>query len=95
MPNDNMVARFENWGYSSDFAVFIGMLEMLGGLLVIIPRLSAYGSVLIGTIMIGAVYTHINTGIGSAMFAAIYLLMAIGLGFLRYDQTWKPWRRGM
>ena len=83
MPNDNMVARFENWGYSAEFAVVIGVLEMLGGLLVLIPKLAIYGAILIGILMLGAIYTHLSTGIGSPLFAFIYLAMAVGLGICR------------
>lgn len=83
VPNDNMVARFENWGYSVEFAMIIGVLEMLSGLLVLIPRLSVYGAILIGVLMTGAIYTHVSTGIGSPLFAFIYLAMSLGLGICR------------
>lgn len=82
-PNAAMVERFEAWGYSAGFARLTGVLEMLGGLLVLIPGLAAYGAVILCMVMIGAVYTHLSTGIGSPAFALVYLVMAALLLWLR------------
>ncbi|MCG8506977.1 MAG: DoxX family protein [Sphingomonadales bacterium] len=92
LPNDNMVARFENWGYTAEFASLIGVLEILAGLLVLVPRTALYGAMLIGVLMTGAIYTHLSTAIGSPLFAIIYALMAVALGILRYGVAIKPKR---
>lgn len=78
-PGTNMVKRFENWGYNADFALLIGILEILGAILILIPRVTIFGAGLIIILMIGAIYTHLSTGIGSALFAFIYLAMAIAV----------------
>jgi len=90
LPNDNMVARFENWGYSAEFAILIGVLEMFAGALVLVPRVALYGCITIIVLMVGAVYTHLSTAIGSPLFAVIYALMAVALGTLRYEVAFKP-----
>lgn len=70
-------AKFESWGYTADFVLLIGILELLGGILVLIPRMAFYGAVLLAAIMAGAVYTHFSTGIGSPALAVILLTMAV------------------
>lgn len=88
-PGEMMLKRFANWGYSPDFTVLIGLLETSGGLLVLVPATAAFGALIIGIVMIGAVWTHISTGIGSPVFAVVYLVMAGGLGVLRFsDAGW-------
>jgi len=76
-PGPNMIKRFENWGYNADFALLIGVLEILGAILILIPRMTILGACIIIVLMMGAVYTHLATGIGSPLFAFIYLAMAI------------------
>ncbi len=88
-PNDGMIRRFENWGYSATFATIIGVLEMLSGLLLIIPKTAFYGGIALGILMLGAVYTHLNTGIGSPLFAVIFLILAGLLAYLRFEKRYR------
>ncbi len=83
MPNESMLNRFESWGYSANFTVLIGLLELAAGILVLIPRAAFYGAIVIVVLMLGAVYTHVSTQIGSPLFAIIYFGMAVGLIFQR------------
>jgi|SRR5262245_38843301 len=50
--------KFTRWGYPDGFYMVIGALEALGGLLLLVPRLTSYGATLLGAIMIGAAATH-------------------------------------
>lgn len=92
LPNDNMIRRFENWGYSESFAILIGILEMLGGLLVFIPKTAFYGALLLSVVMVGAIATHLLTGIGGPGFAIISLLIAVAVGGLRFGERVKGQR---
>ncbi len=92
VPGESMVNRFENWGYTAEFATMIGLLELLSGLLVLIPRCAFYGSCLIIVLMSGAIYTHVSTAIGSPLFAVVYLLMAAVLGAIRFNEAVKAFR---
>ncbi|MEM9532354.1 MAG: DoxX family protein [Pseudomonadota bacterium] len=83
-PGETMIRRFENWGYSPQFAVLIGVLELLSGLLVLVPRTALFGGTLIVVLMVGAVYTHLSTGIGSPLFAFIFIGAALMVAFLRF-----------
>ena len=88
-PGEMMLKRLANWGYSPEFTMLIGLLETTGGLLVLAPATADFGALIIGIMMIGAVWTHLSTGIGSPLFAAIYIAMAATLGVLRFpDAEW-------
>jgi uncharacterized membrane protein YphA (DoxX/SURF4 family) len=84
-----MLKRLANWGYSPEHTMLIGLLETTGGLLVLAPATADFGALIIGIMMIGAIWTHLSTGIGSPLFAAIYIAMAAALGVLRFpDAEW-------
>ena len=90
-PSQSMIARFEAWGYSPEFCVFIGIVEVAGGLLVLWPKTAFYGALLLTFEMIGAIWTHLSTGIGSPLFAFLYLAMAVVLLVLRRKVVyWLP-----
>lgn len=90
-PSSGMIARFEAWGYSPGFAVFIGLVELAGGALVLWPRTAFYGALLLILEMIGAIWTHFSTGIGSSLFAFLYLGLAAALLVLRREDVyWLP-----
>ncbi len=82
-PSPALVERFESWGYSGGFARIVGMLEITGAVLGLVPSLAAYGALLISTVMIGAIYTHLSTGIGGPATAAQMLVLAGALIALR------------
>ena len=50
--------NFERWGYPDGFYMVIGALEIAGGVLLLVPRLSSYAAALLGAILIGAAATH-------------------------------------
>jgi uncharacterized membrane protein YphA (DoxX/SURF4 family) len=87
MQTEQMVKSFEGWGYSSGFVLMIGLLEALGGLMLLVPRLAFWGGGMLVVVMAGAVYTHISTGIGSPVMAIVALALAGAAGFLRKDKA--------
>lgn len=90
-PSPGMIARFEAWGYSPEFAVFIGIIEVAVGLLVLWPKAAFYGALLLIFEMVGAAWTHLSTGIGTPLFALLYLAMAAVLLVLRRKEVyWVP-----
>ena len=86
-PGPGMVRRFEAWGYGTGFATVVGIVELLGGLLILVPKTRRLGAGLIVIDMVGAIYTHLRTGIGSPVLAAIYLVLAAGIVLLRRETT--------
>ena len=88
-PGSGMVRRFEAWGYGAGFATVIGIVELLGGLLILVPKARRLGAGLIVIDMVGAIYTHLRTVIGSPVLAGVYLALATGIVLLR-RQTRTP-----
>ncbi len=80
-------ARFKEWGYDPDFAVTVGIVEILVGLLLIFPRSTTIGSVVGFVVMLGAIYTHLSTGIGKPWFAIILAIICLLLVFMRWPES--------
>ena len=51
--------RFEHWGYPPTLSYVVGILEILAGLGVLIPRWRRASSLTLATLMAGALYTHV------------------------------------
>ena len=80
-------AQFLEWGYEPEFAMQVGIAEMVGGLLLLIPKTSSLGAILLAGLMGGAIYTHVSSGIGSPAFPAILLVCALVLCVLRWPES--------
>ncbi len=92
-PSPALVERFEAWGYSGSFARAVGVLETTGAVLALVPSYAAYGALLISAVMIGAIYTHLSTGIGGPTLAAQMLVLAGALIALRARDARQLGRR--
>lgn len=53
------VQNFENWGYPPGFYLIIGLLELVGGILLFHPKTAGYACVILFSVMIGAIITHV------------------------------------
>ncbi|HSR67246.1 MAG TPA: DoxX family protein [Acidobacteriota bacterium] len=89
-PSDEILENFEAFGYPPWFVTFTGILEVLGGLLLLIPALASYGGLIIAGVMAGAVYSHVASGIGSPALAAVFLVLAVICCYLRLDRAFGP-----
>ena len=56
------VERFEQWGYPANIHYVVGVLEVLGGFGLLIPRLRRAASMTLCAIMAGALGTHLLNG---------------------------------
>ena len=87
--NHFWLAAFPRWGYSAGFRMLIGVLEIVGGLLIVFPRTASYAAVLIGAIMIGAVGTLVVNH--EKLFPPIFWLIVVSIvGYARRTQAWRP-----
>ena len=78
------IDKFSSWGYSEWFVVTIGVLELLGAVLLLIPRLAFIGVGLLAVIMLGAGYTHIANGEGLEVIRpAVFLSLLLVVGWAR------------
>jgi len=73
-----MVGLFDAIGLGQWFRYVTGSLEVLGALLLLIPRLSGLGALLLMGVMIGAVPTHLFV-VGGSPLLAITLLIVTGI----------------
>ena len=85
--NPDTEVQFLEWGYDSQFAFQVGIAEIIGGLLLLIPKTTSIGAILLAGLMIGAIYTHLSTGIGSPVFPAVLLVCAVILCIMRWPES--------
>ena len=76
--------QFIAWGYSTGFAVLIGVLEVMFAIALLIKRTSAWGAFGLMALMLGAIGTHLTHG------EYLMLLLPIGvfllLGFIAWGR---------
>ena len=73
-----MVGLFDAIGLGQWFRYVTGSLEVLGAILLLIPRLSGLGALLLMGVMLGAVPTHLFV-VGGSPLQAIILLIVTGV----------------
>ena len=78
---------FSRWGYPVWFMYFIGVLEFVGGILILIPaRIASYGAITLAVVMVGAFVTRSIHGssagdlISIAFFAVAMLILFLHRG---------------
>ena len=62
MPSQPWESMFQDFGYPRGSHLLIGGLEVLGGLLLLVPRTARYAAYLLAIIMVGAAVTHMIHG---------------------------------
>ena len=76
--------NFARWGYPDGFYIVVGVLEAVGGVALLVPRLTTYAALLLVTIMAGAAVTHLVHGEMQRLSAPlVYLLVVALVGWLR------------
>lgn len=80
-----MVATFEQIGFGQWFRLLTGGLEVLGALLLLVPRLAGLGGLLLAGVMVGAVLTHLLLVGGSAVPALVLLAITATIAWGRRD----------
>ncbi len=83
---------FVSWGYASWFSTVIGALELIGALALLVPRLTAYASVMLIVIMTGALSTVITNDSRLGVLApTMHLAVLAALVALRWkDRLGRP-----
>jgi putative oxidoreductase len=79
-PGSPWVTLFAQIGFGEWFMYLTGGLQVLGAILVMVPRTALLGTVLVGSTMLGAIGCHLfllDTGIGGAVFPAGFLGLVI------------------
>ena len=81
--------RFVHWGYPADASYVVGVLEILGGLGVLIPKWRRAAAAILVVLMIGALGTH---AVNAEFPRLIPPLVLGGLAFLMYSARPRPSR---
>ena len=71
--------QFAQLGYADWFRVLIGVLEIAGGLCLLIPRTAFYAAGVLGVVMIGAVGTLLRLGAGEQAIVPFVVLVLLAL----------------
>lgn len=73
------VQKFMHWGYPAWSLPVIGLLEVAGSILLLIPKLARYGALLLAAVMVGAAYTHVTGSEGLQVLRPSICLVCLGL----------------
>jgi putative oxidoreductase len=82
-----MVALFQAIGLGQWFRYVTGSLEVLGAVLLLIPRLSELGALLLVGVTLGAVTTHLFVIGGNPLLAIILLIVTGIIAWGRRERT--------
>jgi putative oxidoreductase len=88
-----MVQQFETIGLGQWFRYLTGGIEVAGAVLLLVPRLSGVGALLLACVMAGAVAAHLVKLGGSPVPALVFLAMLVVIAWGRRGQilaTLKP-----
>jgi len=86
-PSDS-AGVFENWGYPGWLGVATGVVELVCGVLLFIPRFVAYAAVALAAVMAGAAATHLKAGETDRLALPIALLVISAvIAVMRWRET--------
>jgi putative oxidoreductase len=86
-PGSYWITLFAAIGFGQWFRYMTGTLQIIGGLLMIVPRTALFGAALLACTMIGAILTHLfllNTGVGGAVLPAAFLALIVAAARRRF-----------
>ncbi len=74
MGSHSQVEHFAQWGYPLWFLYLTGVIEVVGGICLFIPKVQFYGIVVLSVTMVGAALTHLRAHEMSAFPVPLVLL---------------------
>jgi putative oxidoreductase len=81
--------NFARWGYPDGFYMVIGALEIAGGLMLLVPKVTSYGAALNGVILVAAAATLALNHLPISP-PLVWLVVMIFLGVARRSRAWRP-----
>ncbi|MGY3618922.1 DoxX family protein [Bradyrhizobium sp. USDA 10063] len=81
-----LVEEFQHIGLGQWFRYVTGGLEVMGAILLLLPRRAAFGALLLVCIMIGAVITHLFVIGGSPVPAIVLMVLSAVVAYAERDQ---------
>ena len=80
---ESAVTGFEKLGYGAWFRLLIGVIEVGGGIGLLIPRVAFYAAGALGVVMIGAAYTITVHGEPGVAIPIVCLVLLAVVAYLR------------
>jgi uncharacterized membrane protein YphA (DoxX/SURF4 family) len=88
--SEEQIKNFAALGYPAWFLYVTGIIEVVGGILLLIPKTAVFGVLLLGATMVGAVVSLLRIGdMAHAPFPFVFLLVIALIGWLRIDSFRK------
>src|SRR5947199_7665460 len=81
-----MVQIFDVLGLGEWFRIVTGLVEVGGGVVLLVPGLAAFGAAVLGTTMVFAALAHILVLPGSPLPAVVLFVLSALVVWLRRDQ---------
>ena len=78
-----MVGLFDQIGIGQWFRIVTGLLEVMGGLMLLVPGTATYGGVMLALIMAAAAFTHVAVIGGNPVPALVLLAVTAAVAWLR------------
>jgi uncharacterized membrane protein YphA (DoxX/SURF4 family) len=82
----HQVAGFVSWGLPPWFRALVGTFEVIGGLLLLLPPTTPIGSLILSTVMVGALWAHAAYGQWPQL-VPVTVLLALFLMIFRGNQS--------
>jgi uncharacterized membrane protein YphA (DoxX/SURF4 family) len=84
------IESFAAWGYPAWMVRVIGLAEVAGAILLLVPRTAQYAVALLMFVMMGATYTHFAAGETSQIVRPVLFFGLLGLIFWLRRKSRKP-----
>ena len=75
---------FRAWGYPDGFYLLIGAVEVVGGILLLVPRVTSYSAMVLAVVMAGAAATQILSGSRNGVGEIVFMCLLIAIAALRW-----------
>jgi uncharacterized membrane protein YphA (DoxX/SURF4 family) len=92
MADPMMVGAFDTVGFGQWFRVLTGVLEVGGGIALLVPRLAASAAAMLAVVMVGATIAHLTVLGGSPAMALALLGGCLAIAWLRRGSLPVPGR---
>ena len=88
---DGWQVWFAKWGYGAWTAQVIGVVEILGGLLLLVPRLASYSASVLIAVMVVAFYTVTTKESDLSWFDPLLGVAMLSIVLVvRWGRRWRP-----
>lgn len=87
--NGFWTGAFQRWGYPVWLRWLVGVIEVVGGILILVPWVASYAALAVAVVMVGALVTRI----GDARYVDSAWIAAYLLGLLWIAFEWWPFRK--